>query len=90
HEAHSTRALGLQRATDLEIFLAARERGAVVITKDSDFLALLQTHGTPPSVIWITCGNTSNARMREVLSRSLETAVDLIQAGESVVEITDE
>lgn len=37
-EAKAIRDLGLRDARDREIFLAAREANAVVITKDSDFV----------------------------------------------------
>jgi predicted nuclease of predicted toxin-antitoxin system len=87
--ATAVRDLGLARASDLEVFRAAREANAIVITKDQDFVRLLGRHGPPPSVIWITCGNTSNARLREVLRTSLAAALSLIQAGEALVEISD-
>jgi predicted nuclease of predicted toxin-antitoxin system len=38
-EAKPVRELGLRDAGDREIFLAAREMGAVVMTKNSDFVA---------------------------------------------------
>ena len=38
------------------------------MTKDSDFVLLLDKLGAPPQVIWVTCGNTSNARLKEVLN----------------------
>jgi predicted nuclease of predicted toxin-antitoxin system len=39
--------------------------------------------------LWITCGNTSNVKMREILSSTLLTAKKLLESGESVVEIRD-
>jgi predicted nuclease of predicted toxin-antitoxin system len=50
------RDLALQRASDIDIFLAARMAGAVVVTKDADFAALAGQHGSPPQVVLITCG----------------------------------
>jgi predicted nuclease of predicted toxin-antitoxin system len=88
-EAFSVRWLGLQHASDAEIFTAAREAKAVVITKDRDFVQLLERLGPPPKVIWVTCGNTSNAQMRKILYRTFPEALLLFQAGESLVEITD-
>jgi hypothetical protein len=32
------------------------------MTKDRDFVEMLQRLGPPPKVAWVTCGNTSNAR----------------------------
>ena len=88
-EAYSAKWLGYRDATDPVIFQTAREVGAVVMTKDSDFLRLLEQYGPPPQVLWVTLGNTSNARMREVLSRVLLQAAALLESGESLVEISD-
>jgi len=63
-EAQSVRAVGLRDAGDEEIYRAARKAEVKVMTKDSDFLNLLDRIGPPPEVIWITSGNTSNRRMR--------------------------
>jgi predicted nuclease of predicted toxin-antitoxin system len=57
------------------------------MSKDSDFLRLLDENGPPPQVIWVTCGNTSNRRMREVLRAVLPRVVEALQAGEALVEI---
>lgn len=59
------------------------------MTKDSDFLRLLERYGPPPSVLWVTLGNTSNARMREVLERTFPRAAELLASGERLVEISD-
>jgi len=65
--AVAVRALQLREATDAVIFQAARNARAVVVTKDADFVRLVEQHGPPPQVVWLTCGNTSNAA-REVYS----------------------
>jgi len=87
-EAHALRDLGLRDATDREIFREAKASGAVVMTKDSDFAALHHLYGAPPPIIWLTCGNTSNRVLRELLSRTLSQAIALINAGEGLVEIS--
>ena len=85
--AVAIRDLGLRDAEDKEIFEAARQEKAVVMTKDSDFVLLLDKLGAPPQVIWVTCGNTSNARLKEVLTHTLPKALDLLNLGEMLVEI---
>ena len=85
--AVATRDLGLRDAKDKEIFEAAREEKAVVMTKDSDFVLLLDKLGPPPQIIWVTCGNTSNARLKEILTNTLPKALDLLSLGEKLVEI---
>jgi predicted nuclease of predicted toxin-antitoxin system len=86
--AVAIRNLGLREAEDKEIFEAARQEKAVVMTKDIDFVHLLDKLGPPPQVIWITCGNTSNARLKEVLRNTLPKALDLLNFGEKLVEIS--
>ena len=88
-DAVAVRDLGLRDATDREIFMAARESAAVVMTKDSDFVQLVTTYGTPPQVLWLTCGNTSNARLRLILENTLPDALRLLTAGERIIEIRD-
>ncbi len=88
-EAESVRSLGLRNATDSEIFEAAKKTDAVVMSKDDDFIQLIEQRGAPPQLIWVTCGNTSNARMREILSTTLLKAKELLESGENVVEISD-
>ncbi len=85
--AVAVRDLGLRDAEDGEIFDRARAAAAVVMTKDADFADLLDRFGPPPQVIWITCGNTSNDALRELLMRTLPTAIELLGRGEPLVEI---
>jgi predicted nuclease of predicted toxin-antitoxin system len=89
-EAIAIRDVGLRDASDLEIFTSAKQAGVIVITKDSDFSQLLQRFGPPPHVIWLRCGNTSNDRLRIIFRKTLKEAIDLIEAGETLVEIADE
>ena len=88
-DAASARHLGLVETTDPVIFDAARNAGAIVMTKDADFVLLLERFGPPPQVLWVRCGNTTNAHMRRVLAETLPSALALLEAGEPLVEITD-
>ncbi len=49
-EAVAVRDLGLCDAQDMEIFRAAHDADAVVLTKDTDFPHLLSQHGPPPDL----------------------------------------
>lgn len=46
-------------------------------------------HGPPPPIIWLTCGNTSNVRLQEILGRAWSNVVELLTAGEQLVEVGD-
>ncbi|MET0648753.1 MAG: DUF5615 family PIN-like protein [Pyrinomonadaceae bacterium] len=83
----AVRDLGLREAADRDIFLAAGSESAVVMTKDIDFVRLLEELGPPPQVIWLTCGNTSNARLRQILTNALPEAMGLLNSGQPLVEI---
>jgi len=85
--ACSMRALGLRDADDEVIFQQAKLKKAVIMSKDSDFIKLLERFGPPPQVVWITAGNTSNARMREILSKHFSTIIEMVRNGEPLIEI---
>ncbi|MEL7226289.1 MAG: DUF5615 family PIN-like protein [Cyanobacteria bacterium P01_D01_bin.36] len=86
-EALALRDLNLRDSEDTEIFDAARAQKAIVMTKDSDFMDLVERLGPPPQIIWLTCGNTSNVHLREILGETLPKALKLLSAGETLVEI---
>ena len=80
----------MRDAQDIEIFNAARNAGAIVIvSKDSDFVDLVTRLGTPPKLIWVTCGNVTNRNLRRIFTETFPEAIALLQAGESIVEISD-
>ncbi len=58
--AIAVRDAGLRDAEDEAIFFTAKKTADVVSTKDNDFVELLERHGPPPKIIWLTCGNTSD------------------------------
>ena len=84
--AQPLRELGLRDAEDEDIFAAARSAGAVVLTKDGDFIRLLEQYGVPPKILWLTCGNTSDAALQHILGQHLSTALRLLEGGEDLVE----
>lgn len=86
-EAVAVRALGLRDALDPQIFQAARQANALVMTKDRDFINLLEQNGPPPQVIWLRIGNSSNQGLQETLATTLAPALDLLRNGEPWVEI---
>lgn len=81
------RDLGLRDAEDEEIFNEAKKADIVVISKDRDFILLLDRFGPPPKIIWLRCGNTSNKRLKKILTLTLKKAVELLDFGEILVEI---
>lgn len=81
------RDIGLLKASDRENFQQARISGAIIATKDRDFLSLLKEEGPPPQVIWLRVGNSNNIFLQQVLSSTLPKALELLREGEPWVEI---
>jgi predicted nuclease of predicted toxin-antitoxin system len=88
-EAVALRSIGLQSDRDYDIFRKARKANVVIMSKDYDFVKLIEIYSVPPKLIWITCGNTSNARLCEILKTTLQQAIDLLTQQENIVEISD-
>jgi predicted nuclease of predicted toxin-antitoxin system len=86
-EAIHVRELHLREGEDAEIFDHARKADVVVFTKDEDFVELVRRLGMPPQVLWLRCGNMSNAHLKTLLHATLPAAIDLLNQGEPIVEI---
>jgi predicted nuclease of predicted toxin-antitoxin system len=79
---------GLRNAEDYQIFLEAKKADVVVMTKDSDFIDLQMRFGAPPKIIWLTCGNTSNEKLTEILSAHLLNVLELLNSNNNLVEVS--
>lgn len=88
-QAVALRDLGLRDAEDRKIFMAARSAAVVLISKDMDFVDLVQRLGTPPQLLWVTCGNVTNRRLQQVFEATFERALRALREGGEVVEIAD-
>lgn len=56
--------LGLERATDEQIWPYAATHGCTIVTKDSDFSDLSVLRGAPPQVIWLRLGTARRPRLK--------------------------
>lgn len=88
-EASHVYDLGHVQADDPVIFAAARNAGVVaVVTKDEDFVVLLERHGPPPQVVWVTAGNLRNAELRALLVAAWPRVAELLASGNPLVEVS--
>lgn len=81
--------LAMLTAPDAGIFAAARRARAIVVTKDEDFVRLLEARGAPPQVVWVTVGNVRNARLRMLFERHWPAIRAQLVAGEPLVELSE-
>ena len=51
------RSMGLEDASDTQIFEYARKKSLHIVTFDSDFADLSIVWGYPPKIIWLRTGN---------------------------------
>ena len=86
-EVVHVRDLGLRDSEDSQIFFRARRLGAIVLTKDSDFVDLVNRTGPPPQIVYLRCGNCSNKALIALLDLTLKAGIDRIKDGDSIVEI---
>jgi predicted nuclease of predicted toxin-antitoxin system len=59
--------LGLDKASDTEIWQYARQEEFVIVTKDADYSELGLIRGFPPKVVWIRRGNCKTATIEALL-----------------------
>ena len=81
--------LGLERERDSVIRNKARASKfpVVILTKDDDFARLVGQFGSPPQIVWLRCGNVRNHELRRIVLEAWPRAVELLAAGEPLVEI---
>jgi predicted nuclease of predicted toxin-antitoxin system len=76
-----------RRAQDVDIFSALRTPGEVIVTKDSDFLDIVARLDAPPQIVWVTCGNVTNAALQVLFARTFQEVMNLLRAGAPIVEL---
>lgn len=87
-EAFSLRFLEMSSFEDLQIFKYSKKRNAIVITKDADFVQLHERFGSPPKIVYVTCGNTSNEKMKALFRAKFPLILELISQND-LIELTD-
>jgi predicted nuclease of predicted toxin-antitoxin system len=76
--------VGLDRATDREVWDFARARDYVITSKDSDFRQLAFLFGPPPKVVWLRVGNASTDVIASVLRMSISLIVEFAAAAVAI------
>ncbi len=80
--------LGMESATDKEVWQRARDDGYVIVTRDADFQELSLVWGQPPQVIRLKTSNQSRAATLKLLLESKEEIINaLLTQGLASVEI---
>jgi predicted nuclease of predicted toxin-antitoxin system len=75
--------LGLDSASDEQIWEHARLNGFAIVTKDEDYNNLCVLRGSPPKVVWLQMGNCTTIQVEAVI-RSRFADVEAFQNDPSV------
>ncbi len=86
-DAQHVQDVHLEGASDVVIFTAACAQQVVLLTKDADFVRLLEQRGAPPPVVWITLGNVTNDALWAAVCSAWPRIAALLDAGEPLVEL---
>jgi predicted nuclease of predicted toxin-antitoxin system len=61
--------ISLDRASDDEIWIYARNGDFVILAKDADFNQISVIRGTPPKVLWVQLGNCTTDEVEAAIRR---------------------
>ncbi|HIJ38432.1 MAG TPA: DUF5615 family PIN-like protein [Rhodospirillaceae bacterium] len=89
HEAVHVADINLEDVADAIIWNEAQSRGAVIVTKDEDFIAGSRGRfkKPEPTVVWIRIGNVSRSALLNLFLPRLPEILALIEAGEIIIEV---
>ena len=86
HQAEHVSDCGLLSSADDAIQAYAIDIGAVVVSKDEDFVTA-RVLGAGPSVVWIRLGNLRKSELLKRMDAEIERIVAALEQGESVIEV---
>lgn len=87
HEAWHLLELSLDAAEDEAIWDEALRRGAVIITKDQDFVELARTRRPAAQIVWLRTGNMLKRHQIDHLSRVWLKVLTQISEGVPIIEV---
>jgi predicted nuclease of predicted toxin-antitoxin system len=87
HRASHVLDLGLEAATDSEIWNYAAANSLVLITKDEDFSYRASQPNASVQVVWVRRGNCRKAALLAAFDSVLSRMEAALKAGDSLVEI---
>ena len=81
--------VGLDSASDLEVWKYAQKNGFVIVTRDADFYELsLHYQVNPPKVIWLRVSNTTKDEVLKLLLKKKILIIEqLVNFGKLCVQI---
>jgi predicted nuclease of predicted toxin-antitoxin system len=75
--------IGMDRASDTEVWRYAAQHGFTIVSKDADFHQRSLLLGAPPKVVWLRIGNCSVAESATLLRERYITIRHFIEESEA-------
>jgi predicted nuclease of predicted toxin-antitoxin system len=70
-------------------FNAKKKENIILLSKDQDFVDLIDRFRPPPKLIWLTMGNCPNSQMKIILQKTLMPAInELLNTSTPIIAIT--
>ena len=81
--------LGMESATDAQVWQVAKDQEFVIVTRDADFEELSLVWGQPPKVIWLKTNNQSrHMTLKILLDNRLMIEAALLDHRQACVEVS--
>ena len=87
HQAKHVYDIGMCAASDKIIWGYALQNGAVIITKDEDFVSVTSLNLDSPPVVWVRVGNIGKQALLLWIDPLLASIISEIESGEKLIEI---
>lgn len=81
--------VGLLTASDRDIWSHASMSGAVLITKDEDFVTMRALNNSGPAVVWVRLGNMTTRSLLAHFTRIFPEIVAALERSETIIEVSD-
>jgi len=89
HQATHVADIGLASAPDSKIWSHAAATGAVLVTKDEDFVMMRALDADGPAVVWVRIGNTTKRALTARFGEKFPALIAALERGDTIVEISD-
>ena len=74
-------------AQDVDIWDYAKENEFIIITKDNDFVDLLEVKGYPPKIVLVKTGNNSSRALVQLIINSKKSIQELDENNYGLLEL---
>ncbi len=87
HECTHVCDIGLDNASDVEVWTRAAHDKSIVVSKDDDFVASANRPGDTGRLIWVRLGNCRNTALIAAFERVHDELVEAFHSGHRIVEV---